>query len=295
MLKLFKKKDKVQKNINQIEVVIQQERGEGLSVVGRYMAELQQKNNSYFLYSKDGKLKTDLDFQKNETITDLKKKLELLNLSKEEQIKKCEEIIKEREQEIASIKDGKIGDQIVNVWTKKEIVNRYKVLKENLQNGSSGVYEIRNEDGYAQITFLKKHGLLFPVKHNFLKNTTHPENALKQDVALNEQKLLDFEVKTSLKSLLGTTFYKILAIVWIVSIVSVLLLGGSLLQKHQEFNEFMDDSKMMELATLNEQANVRYWKAWASIVGEYVNETEREEAKNIYNPSTLINNIIPLE
>lgn len=110
----------------------------------------------------DIKFKEELERKRHYLLEMLQYKLELSDLTKEDKLERIDVKIKEIEEKITQIKDGKIGNVKVNKKDLEMDLRHFKVLRFVVENTGDGSFEIINSSGDREMRFLSHDGIFDP-------------------------------------------------------------------------------------------------------------------------------------
>ncbi len=224
---LKKKESKKEQKIteNKVRIRIHRPRNNTPVEIGVFEAEMTKDDNrNVILISDENKFKEELSVLTDACVSDIKYKLKTRTDTKESQIKELETAIKEQEDRIKDIKDGKIitktildkekqkdGKEItvekevkVNIVSEENKLRLLKVTKYAIETSGEGSFEIIESDGMPCMSYLVQDGELIPEFYKMPKEkgellTLRPEVSANKKHYKETQDILDRDYIDSTK------------------------------------------------------------------------------------------------
>jgi len=249
-LGLAKKETKKEQKIteNSVRIRIHRPRNNTPVEIGVFIAEMSKDSSqNVILINDSNKFKEDLSVLTDSCISDIKYKLKTRSDTREKQISELCNAIKEQEDKIKDVKDGKILTKTiiatekdekgkekevqkevkVNIVTEENKLRLLKVTKYAIETSGDGSFEIIEQDGMPCMSYLVQDGELIPEFYRMPKEkgeilTIRPEASANKKHYKETQDIIDRDYLDSTKDpfsgLFGLIFKILLVVIFIVGI-----------------------------------------------------------------------------
>lgn len=222
-------------------------------IVSFFAEQKKDASGSMFLVNEANNFREPLAISKDEAIQDLRDKLELKNLSIEEQRKKISTAIGIQERKIRNTKKGllevetkvedgkenKIQKELkkVNIIDEQKYLRQLKVVYYFINHSEEGSYDSIDGNGFRQRFYLYDEGALIPIFWDRKTATLHTAVDSRIKLYRSDQDLIDADYIDENKDGMGKIFRGLMIFFMIILIIGNIWLFGNNLERSGELDE----------------------------------------------------------